>query len=123
MDSDSLSDIQFTKDYGLNTKQIYVQMKTIWPIGARDVLMNMQIVEYDGKAWIVNNSVEDDAIPETSKQLRVQMPLVIFFFKPNPTINGYTVIIISEFNFGGHIPNSLVGPASIKSAVGSWTKC
>ena len=46
-------------------------MKTIWPIGPRDVLCNVQYVEFGDKAWLANNSVEDDNYPITSKQLRV----------------------------------------------------
>lgn len=51
------------------------------------------------------------------------MPLTMYYFKPNPTIQGYTVILISEFNFGGSFPNSLIGPASLKGAIHTWTKC
>ena len=35
-------------------------------------------------------------------------------FKPNPSIRGYTVIIDSEFNFGGNLPASIVAGASVK---------
>ena len=42
-------------------------MKTIWPIGPRDLLMNVHYVEYGDKAWLVNNSVEDDDYPITPK--------------------------------------------------------
>jgi len=97
-------------------------MKTIWPIGARDILMNTHLVEYGDRAWYVNSSVEDDLIPITPKQLRVQMPLSMVSFKPNPIIHGYTLIISSEFNFGGSIPNSLIQAGSVKGSIAAWTK-
>jgi hypothetical protein len=89
-------------------------MKTIWPLGARDVLLNGQIVRHEDKCWIVNYSAEDDEFPETPKQLRVNMPFSMNVFKPNPSIRGYTVIIDSEFNFGGNLPASIVAGASVK---------
>jgi hypothetical protein len=92
-------------------------MKTIWPLGARDLLVNMQCVRYEDKAWICTNSVENDEIPQTSNLLRVHVEFVIYYFKPNPTIQGYTMIIISEFNFRGNIPNSLIGPVSLKGDI------
>ena len=92
----------------MKTNQIHIQMKTIWPIGPRDVLVNSQVIEYQDKAWIVNCSVEDDDTPVTGKQLRVQMPFSMNHLKPNPTIHGYTLIIESEFDFGGSIPTSII---------------
>ena len=89
-------------------------MKTVWPLGARDVLLNGQIVRHEDKCWIVNYSTEDEEFPVTSKQLRVNMPYSMYMFKPNPSIRGYTVIIDSEFNFGGNLPNSIVQGASVK---------
>lgn len=47
----------------------------------------------------------------------------MIFFKPNPTIQGYTMIFINEFNFGGNLPNSIVGPMSVKGAIATWTRC
>ena len=90
-------------------------------MGARDVLVNTHQVVFGDKAWVCNNSVESDEYP-VGKQLRVLMPLAMFYFKPNPMIQGYTLMIISEFNFGGSIPNSMVGPASLKASVQTWAK-
>lgn len=51
LEGDQFSDIQVTRDYGLNTKQMYMQMKTIWPLGSRDMLLNTHWVQFEGQAW------------------------------------------------------------------------
>lgn len=103
IDYEALASVLKAKEYGMDSALVYTVMKTIWPIGARDVLLNAQFVQHEGKAWLIQNSTEDEDFP-VGKLLRVKIPFMIYFVRPNPTINGHTMIHISEFNFGGSIP-------------------
>lgn len=66
IDCDTIADMEVVKDFGMDTKQVYIQMKSIWPLGDRDSLVNTHLVKYDDRAWIINTSVENDDLPISS---------------------------------------------------------
>lgn len=45
-DNDTIKDFLVKKQYALNTSQVYIQMKTPWPVGDRDMLLNTHVVEF-----------------------------------------------------------------------------
>jgi hypothetical protein len=69
---------------------------------------------------MINFSVEDDEYPVVPGLIRVQIESFMQYLKPNPEIRGYTVIAISEFNFGGNLPNSVIIANSIPKGVKNW---
>ena len=105
---ENLQSIEVKKELPIETKLVHVLLKSAWPMGARDILMNQHQVRYQDKAWIINHSVEDEDYPEQKGITRVDLNSGMFHLKPNPEIHGYTVIVDSEFNFGGKVPKSVV---------------
>ena len=43
---DSFEVLKITKKIPLNTETIYAKMKTMWPVGTRDLLTNQQMVRF-----------------------------------------------------------------------------
>lgn len=120
--SDSVSNITVKKKLPLSTSQIHVTMKTDWPIGPRDALINQQVVKYQEKAWIVNHSVEDEDTPLVQGCLRTNIQCNMFFLKPTPTIHGYTLIFTSEYTINSTIPFKVLQKGAIKTGVATWLK-
>ena len=40
--------------------------------------------------------------------IRVKVESFMIYLKPNPEIRGYTVISMTEYHFGGNLPNSII---------------
>ena len=55
----------------METNVLHINMKTQWPVGARDVLIQQQFVRYQDKAWISALSTNDDEVPEKVGLTRV----------------------------------------------------
>lgn len=110
------------RDMPLDNKLIHIELKTVWPLGPRDMLVQTGSVRYQDKYWSSSFSVEDESCPVSSEQVRVHVPYSIIYVKSNPEIHGYQLFVTSEINLGGSIPNSLVLTTSAKTGMQKWTK-
>ena len=58
----------------LDNKLLNIHIKTIWPLGARDILIQEGQVRFQDKHWIVNFSVEDELCPVADGTSRIVVP-------------------------------------------------
>ena len=82
----------------------YAKMKTVWPAGARDVLVFNHIVKHEKKCWMQSFSIDDERCPEVKGVVRIVMHDNIVYFEPVNDINGYVVKCDSTFDYGGSLP-------------------
>ena len=122
MFDDNFKKIDTVKTMPLDNKLLNIHLKTIWPLGARDILIQEGQVRFQDKHWIVNFSVEDEACPVADGTSRIEVPQSMIYIKPNPSIHGYTMYVHSEMSLGGAIPLSLILNFAIQGNMTTWTK-
>lgn len=120
-DKNNVEGSKTTKNFGMNTKQIHVQLKVIRPIGKRDLLIESQTIKHNGEGWMVMHSVEDQDTPISEDQLRIYYKQQVHYFKPRPDIQGVEVTITDEFDFKGLIPNKFVEMGFLREAMNIWS--
>ena len=56
---DSIDSAEVKKVYACNTNQTHIVMRTFFPLGARDILVNEQTVVHNDRAWMVHATTTD----------------------------------------------------------------
>lgn len=101
------------KRYPMGTQIVYVKLKSQWPLGNRELLLNYYGLERsDGKIYIAGQSIEHPGKPEQPKTYRVNTIQGSFCLTPTNGGKGTKLIYITEFDFKGSLPRYMLTKAA-----------
>lgn len=117
-----LESVKLVKSLPLNTKLLHLKFKTNFLRSPQDQVLLCHTVRFKDKAWVIDYSVDDDDTPLQKGVVRSQVNSLIYHFKPDPEIHGYTVIVEQDVPIADNENTSAVQNAQLKAGVKTWEK-
>ena len=104
--------LKFIREFKMSTALLYVKVKAQWPLGPREVLLVFQGITHpqSGSIYLGSFSVEHTECPidPSGKLVRINTLSGHYMFQALDEGKRCRLHYITEFNFGGNVPKSLV---------------
>lgn len=118
--------LNFVRKYKLDTTILHVKVKAQWPLGPREVLLLFQgfTRKETGDIYLGAYSIDMPEIPvdPTGKITRMQTISGHYVFLSLDGGKRTRLIFLTEFNFGGNVPKSLVQSGASDKFIGNMVK-